>query len=69
MTNPKSIDPKQFDKFHNLTRLETIVIDCEDCNKKTVHIYMGDFGIKLKPQYVYSCMSCQSKYISLNKLR
>jgi len=69
MTNPKSIDLKDFGKFHNTTRLETIVIDCIVCLEPTTHIYIGNFKIGNITHHMYSCMVCETKYINQKKLK
>lgn len=69
MTNPQSISPRAFGKYHQMNRLETTIRNCFCCNKQITYIYKGDFGNKLKHQYTYECMSCGSYFISLKKLK
>lgn len=50
-------------------KLETILLNCENCKKETAHIYSGNFGVLWKKQYVYQCMHCKTLYVSLTKIR
>ncbi len=67
MTQAKSIDPKEFGKYHNMTRLETVVKNCEECVSKTVFVYMGKYTKPLI--HVYQCLSCKTFYHTGKKLK
>lgn len=49
--------------------LESIILDCKDCKRKIVHIYLGNFGVPWKPQYTYQCRHCKTLYVSKIKLK
>jgi hypothetical protein len=49
--------------------LETITIFCSDCKTEMPHICLGDYGVPWKHQYVYSCMECSNKYVSIKRLK
>lgn len=49
-------------------KIERVNIFCKPCDKNTEHIYLGNFGVRWKPIYLYSCQVCHGKYQSLNKL-
>ena len=69
MTNPQSIDPKEFGKYHNITRLETIIRDCWNCEKPRTFVYLGNQGTQFNPKHVYKCMSCEIHYVNQKKLK
>ena len=61
--------PQLFGKYHQKTRLETILKDCWKCHRETVWIYKGDYRTKINPQHTYECMGCGIHYTNQKKLK
>lgn len=68
MSKKENFKPKDFGKFHQKTRLEMVVRDCWNCGKKTVYVYIGDFG-EYKREHTYECSKCGVHYISSKKIK
>jgi len=50
-------------------RLEMIVRDCWKCEKKTVYVYLGNYGTKYNPKHTYECSKCEVHYTTSEKLK
>ena len=69
MSRKENFNARDLGKFHQKTRLETVVRDCWNCRKPTVYFYLGDYGLKEKPAHTYQCTECKVHYTSAKKLK
>ena len=65
MTKARTIDSRDFGKYHNMTRLESVIKDCEVCKKKRFYIYQGKSG----KEHKYECLGCGDVILSNRRLR
>lgn len=65
MSKRTEFRPKDFNKFHQKEKLETIIKDCWKCGKTRPYVYVGEEnGI-----YLYDCLFCGIRYSSAKKLK